>query len=450
MKSNYLFALTIGFSLATALSASAQKQWSLKECIDFAVENNINIKKFELQTENQEIQLNTAKMSRLPNLNAGVNENFGFGRSADRDGVIRDNSSSNTGFNISSSVPLFTGMRIPNQIHALKFDLRAAMADLDKAKEDLALNVTSVYLDILFKKEILNIAQEQVKISIEQLHVSKAKFANGKSPESEVFEIEAELARNELNWVESNNNVILALLNLSQLLNIDNTTPFDIETPDLALVTTIEEQDINNPALIYAYSLQNRPAIQSAEFRLKSSQKSLHVAKSGYYPTINFNAGYSNNYYYNYKLPEGYTNSSFGDQLKTNGSESIGLSLSIPIFNRFSVRNHVKQARLNIESQKLELVLLQQNLFKEIEQAYLSAISSQKKLKAAEKLVYASRVAFDYEEKKFNSGRSTPWDLSNSRLRYERALSEETQARFDFVFRIKILDFYNGKTLYFD
>ena len=192
----------------------------------------------------------------------------------------------------------------------------------------------------------------------------------------------------------------------------------------------------------------SRPSIKAAQFRLESSLKTLKIAKSQYYPTLNFDAGYSNSYYYNYNLEEGMKNVSFSNQVKNNGSEYLGLSLSIPIFNRFSVRNQVKQSRLNIEQQKLQLENAKQVLYKEIQQAYFNAVASEDKFKSAEKSVEASQIAFQHEETKYLNGKSTVLEYNNARLRLERSLSEEAQAKYDYIFRIKILDFYNGIPLY--
>ncbi|MDO5571023.1 MAG: TolC family protein [Bacteroidales bacterium] len=434
--------------LISIFSVNAQKNWTLKECIEYAVENNIDIKKQIIAKENQEIQLNTAKMSRLPNLNAGVGQNFGFGRSADRDGVTKDNSSSSSSFNLSTGVPIFTGFRIPNEIKYQKFELAAAIEDLNKAKEDLSLNITSYFLQTMLYKELLVIAQEQVKLSKEQVKQTEALVNAGKSALSELADMQSQLAKDELSLTESSNNVKISLLTLSQLLNLDSESGFDIEMPDLNQLYLSNINDLESPMAVFEKSVENRSSIKSAQFKLNGSQHSLKIARAGYYPTLNMNAGYSNNYFYNYNLEEGYKNSSFSNQIKNNGSEYIGLSLSIPLFNRFSTRNQVRQTQLNIENMKLSLLNAKQNLYKEIQQAYTSAVASGDKYKSAQKAVAAAKIAFGYESEKFANGRSTPFDLDNVQTRYNRALSEEAQAKYDYVFRVKILDFYNGKPLF--
>lgn len=447
MKLSYLIP---GLLLCAASISAQNKQWTLKECIDYAIDNNIDVQQRELETQNQEIEVNTAQMSRLPNLNANLGQQFGFGRSQDRDNVMVDNSSSMSSFNVQTSVPVFTGFRIPNQIKAKKLDLAASIEDLKKAKEDISLNITSYYLQVLFYKELLYIAQQQLELTQVQLDQTTKLVENGKTAISEVYQVQAQLAKDELTRTESGNNVMLALLDLSQLLNLTDEAGFDIESPDITQLFLSDMEQLVTPQSAYEYSLENRPAIQAAKFRLESSYKSLNIAKSQYYPSLNFSAGYSNNYYYNYNLPEGVTNASFKNQLKNNGSESLGLTLSIPIFNRFSVRNQVRQSKLSIESQKLQLLNAKQTLYKEIQQAYYNAYASKDKFKSAEKAVEAARISFEFEETKYTNGRSTFLDYTNARTLLERSRAEEAQAKYEYIFRTKILDFYNGRPLYVD
>lgn len=446
MKIRYI----IPFLLFGSFSLMAQEKWTLRQCIEYAIEHNIDIRSRMLECNNQEIQLNTAKMSRLPNLNAGANQYFGFGRSTSRDGTTEDNSSSNSSFNLQTSVPVFTGFRIPNEIKQKKYDLAAAIEDLNKAKEDISLNITGYYLQTLYYKELLKIAQTQVELTKQQLIQTEILVESGKNPLSDLYDTQAQLAKDELSLTEGYNNVMLALLDLSQALNLTQEADFDIEEPDISQIFLNDLKDLATPGTVYENSVGTRPSIKAARHRLESSFKTLKIAQSGYFPTLNLSAGYSNSYYYSYNLPEGYKNMSFKDQLKNNGSESIGLSLSIPIFNRFATRNQVRQTRLSIESQKLQLELAKQNLYKEIQQAYYNASASEDKFKSAAKAVEAARIAFEYEDTKYKNGRSTPLELNNAQVRLERSLSEEAQAKYDYVFRSKILDFYNGKPLYFE
>ena len=247
MSKLYLISI---FIICGISNSFAQKSWSLKECIDYAIDNNIDIQKYMLEKESREINLNSAQMSRLPNVNAGVGENFGFGRSADRDGVTRDNSSSNTSFSISTGVPVFTGFRIPNEIALQKFELAAAIEDLSKAKEDLSLNITSYFLQTLLYKELLLIAQDQVALSQEQVVKTDILVKAGKSPLSELADINAQLAKDQLTLTENINNVKISLLTLSQMLNLEDEHGFDIEMPDFDSLSRIAKSIIEAPATL--------------------------------------------------------------------------------------------------------------------------------------------------------------------------------------------------------
>ena len=248
-----------------------------------------------------------------------------------------------------------------------------------------------------------------------------------RSAESELYESEAQLAQNNLKYTESVNNLTMARLELAQLLNLEDYERFDIKfssTEDSAL----DFDKLPSVMSVYQSALDTRPAIAAAKYRIASSEKSLRITKSAYYPTISLGGGYSNSYFYNYNLPDGIENLSFNDQLKNNGSQSIGLTLSIPIFNRFATRNSVRESRLRVSAQKLQLQNARQDLLKEIQQAYANATASRDKYISAKKSVDASEIAYSYEEKKFNAGRSTSFDLNSARLRLEQSKSEELQS----------------------
>ena len=299
---------------------------------------------------------------------------------------------------------------------------------------------------MIYSKELTNISLEQVKLSQEQVNVSRLLFESGKAAESELYESEAQLAQNNLKYTESVNNLTMARLELAQLLNLEDYERFDIKfslTEDSAL----DFDNLPSVMSVYQSALDTRPAIAAAKYRIASSEKSLRITKSAYYPTISLGGGYSNSYFYNYNLPDGIENLSFNDQLKNNGSQSIGLTLSIPIFNRFATRNSVRESRLRVSAQKLQLQNARQDLLKEIQQAYANATASRDKYISAKKSVDASEIAYSYEEKKFNAGRSTSFDLNSARLRLEQSKSEELQSYYQYLFRVKILEFYDGKSL---
>ncbi|BCI64661.1 TolC family protein [Coprobacter secundus] len=434
--------------ISSVCSLCAQEtKWSLENCIRYAMENNIQIRQKQLEKENNEIKLNTARMSRLPDLNAGAGQDFYFGRSLNRNNVYEDQSSASTSFRLSTSIPVFSGFRINNQVKGARLDLKASIEDLNKAREDVALNVTSYYLQVLFKKEILDVAQNQLALSKSQLEKTEKLVEGGKNPESALYESRALVATDELSVTQAENEWSLALVDLAQLLNLGTVEGFDIQVPNIQSITIDQTASLVLPKDAFKYSVENRPGIKAAMHALESSRYGLKQAKAGYYPSISFGASYGTSYYHAYQNSEG--NIPFSEQMKNNGSETVGLSLSVPLFNRFTTRNQVKQARVQIAIQQLALENAKSDLYKEIEQAYYTAVAAHKKFTSSQKSVDAARIAFEYEQKKYDAGKSTIFEYTDAKTRYEKSLSEQVQARYEFLFRSKVLDFYNGKPLEF-
>lgn len=428
------------------LPAGAQetaKQWSLEECIRYAIENNIDLKQRELEQQSREVDLHTSKYSWLPSLNASVGENFGFGRSESKDGLIVDRNSANTTAGIQLSMPLLD-LKIPSDIAARKLDLKASFETLNKAKEDLSINVASYFLQALYNKEMLKIAELQVALSSEQVTKTEALYNAGKVPVSQLYDMKAQLAKDEVTLTESKNNVKLALLDLAQSLELERDGEnFDILEPETGDAVEQYMSSIIPPDQVYDHAVGFKPQIKEQEYLLESQKKMLKVAQAGYYPKLNFSAGYSNGYYHNFGDGD-YNNASFSDQLKNNGQKSVGFSLSIPIFNRFQVRNSVRSARINIHNRELMMENSKKTLYKEIQQAYYNATAAQEKYVSSDKSVDASKIAFSYAEERYEAGKSTVFEYSEAKTKYAQSLAEQTQSKYNFIFRAKILDFYNG------
>lgn len=433
-------------SFLFCLPAGAQetaKQWSLEECIRYAIENNIDLKQRELEQQSREVDLHTSKYSWLPSLNASVGENFGFGRSESKDGLIVDRNSANTTAGIQLSMPLLD-LKIPSDIAARKLDLKASFETLNKAKEDLSINVASYFLQALYNKEMLKIAELQVALSSEQVTKTEALYNAGKVPVSQLYDMKAQLAKDEVTLTESKNNVKLALLDLAQSLELERDGEnFDILEPETGDAVEQYMSSIIPPDQVYDHAVGFKPQIKEQEYLLESQKKMLKVAQAGYYPKLNFSAGYSNGYYYNFGDGD-YNNASFSNQLKNNGQKLIGFSLSIPIFNRFQVRNSVRSARINIHNRELMMENSKKTLYKEIQQAYYNATAAQEKYVSSDKSVDASKIAFSYAEERYGAGKSTVFEYSEAKTKYAQSLAEQTQSKYNFIFRAKILDFYNG------
>lgn len=425
-----------------AQETSANK-WDLESCIRYAIEHNINLKQKELEQSNKEVELNTAKSGWLPDLNANIGQNFDFGRSPSKTGVIVDQNSANTSANITLSMPLFDGMKTVNDIAAKRLDLKAAMENLNKAKEDLSLQVATYFLQVLYDKDVQKVSELQLALTEEQIGKTEALVNAGKVPLSQLYDIKAQAANDEVSLTEARNNVRLALLDLAQSLELErNEGNFDIEAPEVDNVISSYMGSILPPDDIYRHAVTYKPQIKEQEYLLESMKKQLKVAKSNYFPKLNFGASYSNGYYHYYTGDVEFP--SFSDQLSQNGRKTIGFSLSIPLFNRFQVRNGVRSTRIGIHNQELMMENAKKSLYKEIQQAYYNATAAQKKYIASGKSVKASEEAFRYAEDRYNAGKSTVFEFNEAKTKYAKSLVEEAQAKFNFILRAKILDFYNG------
>jgi len=436
-------------ALAAFLLAGAQtRPMSLEECIRHAIENNIDLKLMLQEQENRQIEMNTSQNSWLPSLNAGLGQNFDFGRSPSKDGVIVDRNSANTSAYLQLSMPLFDGLRIPNDIAARKLNLQAAIESLNKAKDDLAVGVASYYLQILYNKEIVLIAELQKELTGEQITRTDALVNAGKVPLSQLYDIKAQLAKDDVTLTEARNNVNLAVLNMAQLLELERSgIAFDILVPDLAaFLPDGADGGILSPDLIYQHAVEVKPQILEQDFLLESRRKALKVAQAGYYPKVDLNLSYSNGYY-RYSGSDDIVNVPFSDQFNQNERKTIGLSLTIPIFNRYQTRNSVRSARVGIITQELQKENVKKALYKEIQQAYFSALSARDKYTASTRAVEASKEAFTYAEERYAAGKSAVFEFNESKTKYAQSLSEQAQSKYDYIFRVKILDFYNGSPL---
>jgi outer membrane protein len=395
-----------------------------------------------IHKNNAEVVLNTSKMSRLPNLNASGSQNWNFGRTQIQSGLYESQSQSATNVSISSSITIFSGFRINNEIAKNKLELETSIQNLEKAKDDLALNIAALFLQVLFNKELLKIIQEQLTLSESQIEQTRSLTEVGKAPMSQLYDIEAQCANDKVLVVEAENNLRLSLLDLTQSLDLEHNENFDVITPVFNDVITAYIDSVQQPENVFEKAVQINPSIKAHQLQVQSAKKTFSITKSTYYPTLNVSMGIGTHYFYLYK--KGFKNTSFSKQIGNNMGEYIGLDLSIPIFNRFSTRNQVRNARLNIENQQLALENAKKTLRKEIETAYLNALAAQEKYKAAQQAIKATSESFNYAKERYESGKSSVFEFNEARTRYMRSQSEEIQAKYDFIFRTKILDFYTG------
>lgn len=434
MKFSYLF---IGIG-AMCMPVHAQQTWTLRQCIDYAIEHNLTIKQQEATAEQNKIELNTAKNSRLPNLSGSASHSFNFGRSLQADNTYKSINTQSTGLNLSTSIPLFTGLQITNNIALSKLNLQAALEDLNAAKENISIQVASNYLQVLFNAELARVAHEQVDLSKEMLNQKEAYFRNGKASESELYEAKSRVAQDELSAVQADNTYQLSLLDLSQLLELPSPDGFAIASPAVDIVDRLGTP--LPPADIYADALLIKPVIKAAQYRLEGAQKSIRIAQSAYYPQLSLGAGLSTNYY---KM-SGLENADFGSQLRDNFSQYVGVTLSIPIFNRLATRNRVRSARIQQTTLGWQLEDSKKTLYKEIQQAYYNTLSAQTQYASSNTATEAAQASFDLMKEKYLSGKANATEYNESRTAWMKAVSDQLQAKYNYIFRFKILDFYRG------
>ncbi len=431
--------ISLSLSLLGAFQLQAQETWDLQRCITHAIERNLSIKQKEAARNQSEVELNTAQWSRMPNLNGNIGQSFNFGRALQADNTYGNRNTRNTNFSLGTNIPLFTGMQIPNSIALSKLNLKAATEDLAKAKEDISIQVASYFLQVLFNEELTKIARNQVALSQEQLDRKIAFFRNGKASEAEVLEAKSRLAQDQLSLVQAENNHQLALLDLSQLLELPSPEGFQINVPDIDNFSA----HLTLPEEVYAQAMMNKPAIKAAQYRLQGAEKSIKIAQSGYYPQLSFGAGIGTNYYH----LSGIENAPFSTQWDQNMNKYLQFSLSIPIFNRFQTRNRVKSARIQHTALSWQLEESKKALYKEIQQAYYNALAAESKYKSSQSANESAEASFRLMSEKYANGKASATEYNEMRTAWMKALSDGIQAKYEFVYRSKILDFYKGVPL---
>lgn len=435
--------LVVTVMLFCSIVAGAQERtWSLTQCIEHALEHNISIKQSSITVASKEIAVNTAENRRLPSLSGSAGQNFSFGRGLTADNTYANTNTTSTSFSLGSDVPVFTGLQIVHNIALSKLDLEASTMDLAKAKDDIRVAVAQAYVQILYDLEIVDVAENQVEIDEMQVARLNEMVQNGKASRAEVSAQEATLAQSRLALTQARNNLSLALLDLSQLLELPSPEGFSVVRPS---VEGLESKLLMTPEAIYAEAVEVKPSIQAEKARLAYAERNIDLAKSGYLPSISLSGGLGTNYY----TSSGFPSDNFGHQAKNNFSQYLGLNLSVPIFNRFSTRNQVRSAQLQKNNQELQLENVKKSLFKEIQQAYYNAFGAQNKYESCQVAEKSAADAFELARAKYENGKSGITEFNESKNRYLSAQSDLVKARYEYLFQSSLLDFYRGKDMQF-
>ncbi|MBR4809001.1 MAG: TolC family protein [Bacteroidales bacterium] len=427
--------LTAAAVLGSVCASAQQGPWSLKDCIDYALEHNLTVQQSSLTVEQREVDLNTAESRRLPGVSASAGENFSFGRGLTADNTYSNSNTTSTSFSLGADLPIFQGFDITNGIKLSKLNLAAATAELEKARDDIRVAVAQAYVQILYNQELLRVAKEQSAHDAELLEQVRERYAAGKVSSAEVSAQQATLAQSRQSEIQAAGNLDISVLELTQLLELQSPEGFSIVVPEVGDVAAIL---LMRPEAIYEQAVDNKPSIEAAKINLDYAKVSIDRAKGAFLPSLSLSGGLGTNYYTNSKM----ASASFGDQIKNNFSQYLGVSLQVPIFQRFSARNQVRSAEISYRGQEIQLESAKKSLYKEIQQAYYNAVNSQARYNGSLESARSAREHYELTEEKYKVGKAGIADYNDARNSWLRAESEYIQARFQCLYQTRLLDFY--------
>jgi len=423
------------------VNATAQEhKWTLSECMDYALEHNISLKQSANSAQIKQIELETAEGRMLPAISAGASQNFSFGRGLTADNTYSNANTTSTSLQLGGEIPLFQGLQISGGIKLARLELESALADLEKARDDIRVAVAKCYVQILYDYEIRDVASQQVELDSRELERIIALQQNGKASYVEVSEQRATLGQSRYSLSKANGNLSQSKLELSQLLELPGAEGFDVVRPR---PETIETEMLPSVQTVYLAALYIKPRILADSIRVNQALKNIDLAKGYYLPTLSLSGGIGSNYYTT-SLSQ---SKGFGSQLENNFSQYVGLSLNIPIFSRFQTRDAVRTAKLNYSNQLLELDKTKKNLYKEIQQAYCNAANSQSRFTAAQQARQSAKESFDLVLAKFQEGKADNTEYNKARTQYLSAESDYIQAEYEMLFQTRMLYFYQGQEI---
>jgi outer membrane protein len=451
-----LLSITVCLLLFQGNIFAQQKVWSLEECIKYAIDNNLTIKQQVIQTRYQENTLAQSKLNLLPTINGQATHNYSFGRALDETTYeFTDNQSiQSNNFYVGGSLNLFNGLQNYNTIKKNKFQLLASELDLQSIKDNISLSIALAYLQILLNKELVSTTGNQLLITKQQIGKTKKMFDAGSVAKGNLLQIEAQAASEELQLINLENQLDISYLTLTQMLELKSPEGFAIVAPEISIDTnTIITGKVED---IYAQAQGLRPEIKSAELKLTASEYDLKIASGARSPRLSMNHSFSSQYSSTRQkvisvdpvtfIPT-YGKYPFSEQVDDNINYGIGFSLSVPILNGWQVNKNISNSKLNIESSRYTLEGEKKQLYKNIQQAYADAVAALKKYSASMKAVTSMEESFRYTEQKFNVGMVTPVDYNAAKTQLLNAQSDMSQAKYEFVFKTKVLDFYKGLSL---
>ena len=470
MWNKLLFAFSLLF-IGGMNTLQAQKKYSLEECIIYARENNLTVQKSQLNLEVSENQKSSQFGNFLPdaNLNSSYSYNNGFSIDPTTNRVL-NNESNSLALNATSQWNLFTGLKNLNSYRKAKFDILSAQYNLEQMKDNISLQVANAYLDIILNREFLKVADDQVELSLKEVDRMQRFVDVGSKTKGDLYESQATLANNEQDLVAVENSLMLSKLALTQLLQIEYTKEFDILEEDFPIPSLGMMEKSNDE--VYEKALETQYLIRSYENKIFAAQKDLSIAKGNYSPSLSFVYQFSTRFLLEKNraiitgntvpVGIGYVGTSgdavftdvpangserypFADQINDGKNHYVGLNLRIPLFNRFNSRNNVRLKKIQLKQVELEMEIEKNNLRQSIEKAQADANAALKTFKSGEKALESIEEAFKYAQQKRDVGSISEYDYNQSRTRLVKAQSTMLRSKYDFIFKVKILEYYFGE-----
>jgi outer membrane protein len=437
-------------SLATLGLAplNAQKVWSLEECINYALENNLQIKRQELNVQYFKNNFSQSYFNTLPNLNGQVTEGFSSGTTFDQYATpphFRDVNSWSGNLGLSSSVTLFAGFQTINNIMKSKYDFLKSRSDLDKSKNDIAIQLATAYLQVLFSKELVDVSKSKLDVTTLQAGRTQKMLEVGNVAQGEFLQIKAQESNDKTSLINAENNLGIAYLTLTQLLDLDSTGGFDIVVPEkieIELLAPLET--VQN---VYDKAIETMPQIKSAEFDLKSSERQLAISWGQVSPTVSLNGNLSTFYNTVAQNPLGVEDYPVKTQFKDDYNKQVSVGVSIPLFNRMQVKNSIDNSKIQLNDRKLQLDIAKMALYKEVQQAVADASAAREKYYSSVEAVNYNEEAFKYTSQKLEVGLVNSVDYNVAQNNLISAKSSMLQAKYEYIFKLKILDLYMGKPI---
>ncbi len=448
--------------------------FSLEECIQTAWENNLQLQQQRLSVDLARQDLLQSRLSQLPSLNANASHSYNFGRTIDPlTNEFATNTVRSNNFSVASGLNIFSGFQLQNAIRQNRLNLEAGRFDLERSFNDVALLVASAYLQILFNLELVENITNQVDITNQQVERTQKLVSAGTLPRGALLTIQAQLATEELQLVNAENQLDLAFLNLRQIMFLPEDIDLSIVIPEIDIVPGEEEP--YTAMQVYRVAVQTQPEIRSADLRIQSAERGVAIARGGMSPSLRAQASYGTGYTEASleifdQTPTGVNQvfrtddgveilmpvfefetrtKAFSDQLEDNLSRSLGFFLTIPIFNNYQVRSNVSRSKINLENARLQSQITREQLFQTIQQSNADAVAALKRYLASGKNVEALQESFRYTEQRFNVGMVNSLEYNDAKNRLAAAESELLQAKYEYIFRTKILEFYLGEPLRF-